>query len=126
VQPGEPTLQCMLRIEQLAQRRRHADTAEAVRWSSAAHRLGRTRDPLLGNPAEYWSLGNTPFDREAAYARRLEHGLDEATVWRIDEAAQRGLVFGEADFVARLAAETGRSLRPRPRGRPARQKGSVR
>ncbi|PPE66290.1 transposase [Caldimonas caldifontis] len=89
-------------------------------WSSLAHHLGRVRDPLLSEHAELWRLGNTPFDREAVYARRTEEGLPAARVHEIDLTSGRGWVLGSPAFLAQIAAETERPVQPRPRGRPRR------
>ena len=109
VQQGEPTLQSLRMIDALSS---HG------RWSSAPHRLGLTRDALVSDPPEYWRLGNTPFEREAAYAALLAQGLDEAVVRRIEHAAANGWALGSPQFLAEMAQQSGRPVRPRPRGRP--------
>lgn len=109
VQQGEPTLQSLRMIDALSS---HG------RWSSAPHRLGLTRDALVSDPPEYWRLGNTPFEREAAYAALLAQGLDEAVVRRIEHAAANGWALGSPQFLAEMARQSGRPVRPRPRGRP--------
>lgn len=111
VQQGQPTLQSLLMIDALA-------PPQASRWSSAPHRLGLRRDPLVSDPPEYWQLGNTPFEREAAYAALLAQGLDEAVVRRIEHAAANGWALGSPQFLAELAQQSGRPVRPRARGRP--------
>lgn len=109
VQQGQPTLQSMLMIDALPQDRR---------WSSAPHRLGLGRDALVSDPPEYWQLGNTPFEREAAYAALLAQGLDAAVQRRIEHAAANGWALGSAQFLADMALQSGRPVRPRARGRP--------
>jgi putative transposase len=89
-------------------------------WSSLAHHLGQVRDPLLSEHAELWRLGNTPFEREAAYARRTEEGLGAARVQEIEATSGRGWALGTAAFLCRLAGEARRPVQPRPRGRPRR------
>ncbi len=88
-------------------------------WSSAAHHLGAVGVPWLrGHPA-IWSLGNTPFEREAAYARRLGQGVDPRLRAEAHRAASRGWALGEANFLHRLSmAPMSRALRPRVHGRP--------
>jgi len=114
-------LRCMLLIDGLPTRRGQAPSPQDSRWSSAAHHLGLRRDALLIDPPEYWQLGNTPFDREAAYAALLNRGLDEAEARRIEHAAANGWALGSAEFLAEMAAQLGRAMRPRPRGRPPRR-----
>ena len=120
VQEGLPTLQAMQLIDALPWRRGTAASPQASRWSSAPHRLGLCRDPLLSDPPEYWRLGNTPFEREAAYGALLAQGLDPAVQQRIEHAAANGWALGSPQFLAETAHQLGRPVRPRPRGRPPR------
>jgi putative transposase len=113
VEPGARTLDAALHIDALGS----AQPADAA-WCSAPHHLGRTRDPLLTVSPAYWQLGNTPFDREQAYQRRLAEGLPAEYIARLNEAAHKGWPIGSATFIAALAARTSRPLAPRPRGRP--------
>lgn len=89
-------------------------------WSSADHHLGRRRDPLVTDAPAWWALGNTPFERESAWARRLGAGLAPAAVRRLADAADKGWVVGSDAFAAEVAALARRPVRPRPRGRPRR------
>lgn len=90
------------------------------RWSSCAHHLGRRRDPLVTEPAAYWALGNTPFDREAAWGRLLDAGLSDDLHRALQDATHLGWALGSEAFVARMAALAARPMAPRPRGRPRR------
>lgn len=87
-------------------------------WSSAAHHLGRRRDPLVSDHPGYWKLGNTPFERELAYRHWLEHGEAPAEAMEIRDAALKGWALGASDFKAGLSETVRRPLSPRPRGRP--------
>lgn len=89
--------------------------------TSAMHRCGGPRNSALTDPKEYWALGNTPFDRESAYAAQLAEPLDAAAVVRMQRCLTGGWVCGDEPFVRRLAAEGGPRVSPRPRGRPARR-----
>ncbi|MBN8491282.1 MAG: transposase [Burkholderiales bacterium] len=111
VQGGTPLLQCLRLIDGLP---------GADRWGSAPHRLGRQRDPLVTDPTEFWQLGNTPFEREAAYGALLAQGLSAAEAARLEHAAANGWAHGDAAFQAQMAEAAGRPVRPRPRGRPPR------
>ncbi|WP_238947763.1 transposase [Caldimonas brevitalea] len=88
------------------------------RWSSRAHHVGRRSEPFLTSHRLYWSLGNTPFDREARYQALLETGLGASMIRKITDASWKGWVLGSAGFTAQLAAQVPRPLQPRPRGRP--------
>ena len=113
VQQGEPTLQSLRMIDALA-------SPTGRRWSSAPHRLGLARDALVSDPPEYWQLGNTPFEREAAYGALLDRGLSAEERQRIEHAASQGWALGAPAFLAEVAATLGRPARPRARGRPRR------
>jgi putative transposase len=93
---------------------------EDWRWSSLAQHLGRKADALVADHPAYWALGNTPFEREAAYRGLCERGLGSSSVERITDSALKGWALGGPAFLAALAASTSRPLQPRPRGRPAR------
>lgn len=86
--------------------------------TSAAHRAGGLRDARLVDPPEYWQLGNTPFEREAAWGRLLDAGLPPARSEALRAAALGGWAAGSAGFAARVAEATARPAQPRPRGRP--------
>jgi putative transposase len=120
VEPGAATLQCLCAIDTLPARRAQVDDPVAG-CSSAAHRLGVRRDRLLTDPPEYWALGNTPFEREAAWADWLRRGPDAAWLERLEHAALHGWAVGSAAFVAQVGEAAGRAAAPRPRGRPPRQ-----
>ncbi|MFG6446892.1 transposase [Roseateles sp. BYS180W] len=87
-------------------------------WSSCAHHLGRQRDPLVTDAAEFWALGNTPFERELAWQQWLQEGESSAQRQRHVEAALKGWALGTEPFLTQLALTGGRPLQPRPRGRP--------
>ena len=87
-------------------------------WSSAAHHLGRRRDPLVSDPPGFWALGNTPFERELAWRRWLEEGESEAERQKLIDSALKGWPLGSARFLQLLGESSERPMSPRPRGRP--------
>ncbi len=99
--------------------------ADEWRWSSAIHHLGGRRDPLVTDHPLYWSLGNTPFDREAAYRAALEQGLGETEIKALTEAAAKGWVLGSTAFLQSLSQMTNRPLVARKRGRPRKSPATV-
>lgn len=113
-------LDCMRFIELCPVLAGMAPQAADFPWSSAAHHLGNRRDPLLTDHPLYWALGNTPFDREAAYRTLLEQGLSPADIAELDRSARQGWPLGSSEFLKELGARTERPLTPRPRGRPRR------
>lgn len=97
-----------------------ASSAEAAPRSSVAHHLGLRADPLVTEHELYWALGNTPFEREAAYRLRLGQPVPAAEREAIRDAALKGWALGSSAFIARLGADTTRRPRPLRRGRPVR------
>ena len=87
-------------------------------WSSAAHHVGRQPSPAVSEHPGFWRLGNTPFEREAAYRRLLEDGLSATRHGQIEAAVLKGWALGPPEFAAALRGETPRPVAPRPRGRP--------
>lgn len=89
-------------------------------WSSASHHLGHRRDPIITDHPIYWALGNTPFERQAAYRVLLDQGLSAADISELERSARQGWPLGSGEFLKDLGAQTARPLQPRPRGRPRR------
>lgn len=106
LEPEQHLLSCMLFVE------------GAGIWSSAPHHLGAKVDPLVSEPAQYWALGNTPFEREAAYRDAYQQALTEKQVNEIVGALNAAWPLGGPAFRQALEASTARRLAPRPRGRP--------
>ena len=119
LESGACTLHCMQWIDSLEVHHGAAGAPEQARWSSAPHRLGLHRDPLVNDPPEFWRLGNTPFEREAAYRALLASGLDARLTQQLEMAAAAGRAWGSTTFLARLSERTGRVTQARGRGRPA-------
>lgn len=93
--------------------------ATTFEWSSCSHHLGRGNDPLVTDAAAFWALGNTPFEREAAWRRLVETPLAPGKAAALDAAVRRGCPLGTPEFFSGLKGEdTQRSLTPRRRGRP--------
>lgn len=89
-------------------------------WSSHGHYIGLRTDTLVTPHEVYWRLGNTPFAREANYARLVAEGLSEYQQQLIRDAGLKGWALGDAEFVAAVESQTGRrAARSRP-GRPRR------
>ena len=114
VEPGPQTLQAMTHIDA-----RGGESPSSMTCSAAA-RTGGRREAVLRDPPEYWSLGNTPFDREAAYRALLGQPLPAASVQALAAAVRSGWVFGSADFTRQMAQALQRPMQPRARGRPRR------
>jgi putative transposase len=116
----------LIHIESLPVRRGLATAAGEWPWSSASHHLGRRRDPVVTEHPAYWSLGNTPFERELAHANMLREGLQAAVSATFTAAAMQGRALGPPVFSRRVEAATGLSRETKPRGRPPRSRQTAR
>lgn len=87
-------------------------------WSSYPHNAGLRNDALIHPHAVFWTLGNTPFARDAAYAAAVEEGLGAEELARIRDAALRGWALGDAQFIADLQQRTERRVTRQRAGRP--------
>ena len=90
------------------------------RWSSMGHHAGLRVDPLITEHPLVWALGNTPFERQAAYQRLFETELAETTVHAIRSTLHRSWALGSDEFCASLAT-TSRRAAPIHPGRPRKQ-----
>ena len=118
VQAGAALLDAMLFIDHHPVRTGAVLAAQDHAWSSARQHLGLLHDNLITEAGAWWGLGNTPFEREAAYRRLLDDGLPAARVAQLAAAGRNGWPVGDPQFLADLAHQTTRPVLPRPRGRP--------
>lgn len=87
-------------------------------WSSHGHYIGQRQDKLITPHPLAWTLGNTPFAREAAYAEMVHAGVSASDQSALTDSALRGWALGDADFVAELQKRTERRPTPMRAGRP--------
>jgi putative transposase len=87
-------------------------------WSSHAHHAGGRADALVTDHALYWALGNTPFQREAAWLDLAQQGLSADDSAAIEKAVLKGQALGSDAFKAELEHKTQRQILPAKRGRP--------
>lgn len=90
-------------------------------WCSHSHHAGLRRQPWLTDHPVYWALGNTPFDREAAYQRHCALPPARGIAQAIEAATHKGWALGSDVFKAGLAKLTARRLQPARRGRPRKE-----
>ena len=87
-------------------------------WSSFAHHAGAKTDALVTDHALFWALGNTPFQREAAYTGMVDQGLSKDEMSKINNAVLKGWPLGSEEFKANLQKKVDRQILPAKRGRP--------
>lgn len=112
-------VECLRFIESTPVQLGLAQEADYWPWSSAAHHTGRRVVAGLAEHRQFWALGNTPFEREMAYARLLQLPLTEARSRFLESAALQGWVLGPASFAEAMARLAKRRVLPSRRGRPA-------
>lgn len=137
IEPGRWVLPAMLWLETLAavtglvaepaqwpwsSAARHAGTAApgdaAPPDASAATSRRRRIVPVLTDHPDYWSVGDTPFARQAAWHGRLLSGITGAQRQQIEAALGGQWALGEPIFLLHLARLASRRVRPVARGRP--------
>ncbi|MDR7331066.1 REP-associated tyrosine transposase [Roseateles asaccharophilus] len=111
-------LACMRYIELNPVRAGLCNEAVQWPWSSAAHHLGLSRSALITEHEMYWSLGNTPFEREHAYRELLNQGVSRREQMEFTDAVLRGRPLGSESFLKPLAVDHPAVVVQRPRGRP--------
>jgi len=94
------------------------DDVSSTPWSSARQHLGFEGLAPLSDIAEYWALGNTPFDRASAYRARLNESIPRDARERMVAAVLKAWPLGSRRFVEELQKGTDRPLTARQRGRP--------
>ena len=87
-------------------------------WSSYPHHAGIRPDPVITDHALYWALGNTPFQREAAYIELSRSTLSQTERDVVDAAVLKGWPLGSDKFKAELQQRAKRQVLPAKRGRP--------
>ena len=94
-------------------------------WSSHRHCIGLRDDKLVTPHPLDWTLGNTPFAREAAYAQLVAAGIGRQQQEALTNSALRGWALGETDYVAELQRRTARRVSKGKAGRPIQSRTDV-
>jgi putative transposase len=117
VEPETYFLECLRFIELAPVQHGLAERAEEWPWSSAIQHAGKRPVAGLTEHAQFWAIGNTPFEREAGCRQLLERPLDSASMQRIERAVLQGWALGSSVFIESLARLAPRRVVPLPRGR---------
>ncbi len=118
IQSERYLLACMVYLDLNPVRAGLVLTADAYAWSSHAHYIGKRQDKFMTPHALYWTLGNTPFAREAAYAELVRTGISVDQQGALTNASLGGWALGDEHFVADLQSQTERRLVKNKAGRP--------
>jgi putative transposase len=118
IDPDAYFLACILYIELNPLRSQLAFDPLDYPWSSYAHHAGVRPDPLITDHVKYWQLGNTPFQREAAFIELAQQGMSGQELDTINAALLKGAPLGSHQFKVELEHKTKRQILPAKRGRP--------
>ncbi|GAB1847871.1 hypothetical protein MyNCGM683_27280 [Achromobacter xylosoxidans] len=121
LEPGAWVLPALVWLETYPVRSGASQDPDSWPWSSASSHTGNTTAAPAqwqSDHADYWACGNTPFDRQANYRKRLQDGLSREETQRIDQAVSGQWALGGPSFIASLAHTASRRVAPGQRGRP--------
>lgn len=118
VQTDRYLLACMAYLDLNPVRAGMVQRAADWRWSSHRHYIGQAQDRLVTQHPLAWSLGNTPFAREAAYADWVQQGLARDQQLALTESVLKGWALGDREFLDALAERTQRRTTRGRAGRP--------
>ncbi len=119
IQSDRYLLACMAYIDLNPVRAGLVADAKDYPWSSFGHYAGLGADRVITPHSLYWSLANTPFGREAAYAELVRSGVSQDKQLSLTQSALSGWALGEEEFVADLQTRTERRVQKIASGRPA-------
>ena len=123
LQPERYLLPCMAYMDLRPVREGVVPSAGDYAWSSYDFYVGRRSETLLTPHPHFWSLGNTPFSREVAYADLVRDVASAPVDQRIAASAAGGWALGDGEYLSSLSNLTSRRLLPQKSGRPKRQLG---
>ncbi|MBS1187662.1 MAG: transposase [Burkholderiaceae bacterium] len=114
-------LPCSRYIEMKPVRTGLAANPADYRWSSFAHHVGDRPDSMITDHPLYWGMGNTPFEREAAYKAWILQPVPDGELDALSSAVAKGWALGSDEFKIALERRTSRRVRPGKKGRPRKQ-----
>ncbi len=120
LEPEVWVLPALIWLERQSLREQSCTDPELWPWSSvAAHTGAPGLTPVwLSQHLDYWACGNTPFDRQAVYRKRLHEGNEPAADRIIEKALRGQWPLGGDAFLDDIAPHSSRRVRPAKRGRP--------
>lgn len=123
VEKGEHLLASMMWLEIHIHQEEGIEAPELLPWSSAAWHMGRSYKDLawMRDHETYWTLGNTPFERQARYRELCGDGLSQSMREKIRAALQGQWALGSSDFIQEIGEVASRRVVPGQRGRPRKE-----
>lgn len=90
--------------------------------SSRAHHEGVASIGFINDHAQYWTIGNTPFDRQHKYRQLINTGLTKKTTQELEHAVTTGWALGDEAFLSHASRISGQRVTQAARGRPRKTK----
>lgn len=118
IDPDHYLLICSRYMELAPVRAGLVQLPEAYPWSTYAHHIGVQPNGAVTDHSAYWLLGNTPFQREAAYIELASQFLTPAQVQAVEDAVLKGWPLGSDQYKRTLEQGAKRQVLPAKRGRP--------
>ena len=87
-------------------------------WTSYASHVGGKAEPWLQDHPRFWGLGNTPFERQMAWANWVKEGGSYSEDRAITEALLRSKPWVSPEYAKTLFKSNLEAMQIRPRGRP--------
>ena len=97
---------------------RVVESPEAYTWSSYRHHVGLGSVTGIQEHPLYWALGNTPYERQAAYRELAQSPLSDQSVVQLEAALRGGWVVGSPAFLRKIEPECARRPARARAGRP--------
>lgn len=117
VQGKERCMNALLYIEWLPELKGYQE-AVLYPWSSYSHHAGQRNDYFMSPGKEYWSLGNTPFERQKAYKTLFPNGFSKKVGEELESHVLRGWPWADREFLLENHVDPSRISPTRGRGRP--------
>jgi putative transposase len=90
-------------------------------WTSYASHIGGKAETWLQDHPRFWSLGNTPFERQMAWANLVKEGAPHSEDRVITEALLRSKPWLSPEYAKTLFKGNLEATQIRPRGRPVKK-----
>jgi len=111
-------LRCMRYIELNPVRAGYESSPQDSTWTSFASHIGRNSEPWLVDHQYFWRLGNTPFERQMAWAHFVKEGAPHWEDRQITESLLRSKPWVSDIYAKRIFKDHPEIAQIRHRGRP--------
>ena len=118
IQSNRYLLSCCRYVELNPVRAKMVEFPWEYRWSSCGVKVGKQAQSWLDQDPFYLSLGDTEESREISYQDWLLKSIPDEELKLIRDAAQRGQLTGDKNFIDDIAEKSGLRIEFRGPGRP--------